>query len=313
MSSASAELFHHEALLYEGLADFVRCTEPFVREGLETGEDVMVAVTADKLELLRSELGARAEAVAWVDMAELGRNPARIIPAWRDFAERRRPGHGMRGIGEPIWAGRSEDELVECQVHEALLNLAFQGTERFRLACPYDTTSLGDFVIHEALCSHPHVTNGEAIDTSRHYRGASPNGFLPFDAPLPTPPPARARLSFDEASLREVRELVAAYAAEAGIDERRTSEAVLAVHEIATNSVRHGGGAGVLHMWRSGDAVIAEVRDRGHIDDPLVGRHLPTTDVPGGWGCFVANQLCDLTQFRSDSDGTTVRLFVRAN
>ena len=58
-------------------------------------------------------------------MAVLGHNPARIIPAWRDFAD----AHAgpIRGIGEPIWPGRGADELVECQLHESLLNVAFDG------------------------------------------------------------------------------------------------------------------------------------------------------------------------------------------
>jgi MEDS: MEthanogen/methylotroph, DcmR Sensory domain len=54
-------------------------------------------------------------------------NPARIIPAWRDFvASVDGRGHA-RGIGEPIWAERTPAELVECQRHETLLNLAFAG------------------------------------------------------------------------------------------------------------------------------------------------------------------------------------------
>jgi MEDS: MEthanogen/methylotroph, DcmR Sensory domain len=44
----------------------------------------------------------------------------------------------LRGIGEPLFATRSADELVECQRHEALLNLAFQDAPGFWLLCPYD-------------------------------------------------------------------------------------------------------------------------------------------------------------------------------
>ena len=45
----------------------------------------------------------------------------------------------MRGIGEPIWADRSPTELIECQCHEALLNVAFAAAGDFHLICPYDT------------------------------------------------------------------------------------------------------------------------------------------------------------------------------
>src|SRR5213078_2999554 len=103
-------------------------------------------------------LGDDANRVTFADMAKVGANPARIIPAWKAFAAdaagtaARRP---FRGIGEPIWAGRSADELIECQRHEALLNLAFVDTPGFRLLCPYDVSSLGPDVLDEARRSHP--------------------------------------------------------------------------------------------------------------------------------------------------------------
>ncbi len=51
-------------------------------------------------------------------MRVLGSNPACIIPAWRRFlAEWAPDGRPVRGIGEPIWVGRSEAELTECQLH----------------------------------------------------------------------------------------------------------------------------------------------------------------------------------------------------
>jgi hypothetical protein len=41
--------------------------------------------------------------VKFVDMAKLGRNPARIIPAWQKFVDQH-SGYGrpVRGIGEPF-------------------------------------------------------------------------------------------------------------------------------------------------------------------------------------------------------------------
>ena len=119
-------------------------------------------------------------------MADVGHNPARIIPAWREFADAN-PGP-VRGIGEPIWAGRSETELVECQLHEALLNIAFADRSDFRLLCPYDTDiARPASVIHEACCSHP-LVDGEP---SHAFRDAA-RLLAPFDSPLPPPPADRA-------------------------------------------------------------------------------------------------------------------------
>ena len=54
-------------------------------------------------------------------------------------------GRLARGIGEPIWKGRSADELVECGRDEALINLAFAEGRGFTLMCPYDIGSLDAF------------------------------------------------------------------------------------------------------------------------------------------------------------------------
>ena len=83
--------FRHEALLYAGLDEFTQTTAAFVRGGLEADEPVLVVVGAEKIDLLRSELGADAARVEFADMADIGSNPARIIPAWYDFVARPRP------------------------------------------------------------------------------------------------------------------------------------------------------------------------------------------------------------------------------
>jgi MEDS: MEthanogen/methylotroph, DcmR Sensory domain len=61
---------------------------PFIRDGLEAGEPVMVAVSALHTKWLRDALDGQAE-VEFVDIDELGRNPAQIIPAWQQFLNTR--------------------------------------------------------------------------------------------------------------------------------------------------------------------------------------------------------------------------------
>src|SRR5262245_60119537 len=118
--------FVHEALFYGSPEEFLRGTLPFIREGLAADEPVLVAVAAQRIRLLSGVLGPDAGRVAFADMAHLGRNPAAIIAAWRDFVDRDVAARGAgRGIGEPIWPGRAKDEIVEAQHHESLLNLAF--------------------------------------------------------------------------------------------------------------------------------------------------------------------------------------------
>ena len=104
------QAYRHECWLYGGDTEFVAAMLPFIRDGLAREQPVMVAVPQPRLQALRDALGGDATQVAWADMADLGANPARIIPAWQEFTRGdRRP---VRGIGQPIWAGRGHAELV---------------------------------------------------------------------------------------------------------------------------------------------------------------------------------------------------------
>lgn len=303
--------FVHEALLYSGGEEFVRGALSFMREGLEGDEAILVVVDADKIRALRSELDGDGERVLFADMADVGVNPARIIPAWRDFVDAHGvDGRAVRGIGEPIWAGRSPAELVECQLHESLLNLAFAGATSFRLLCPYDTGSLDDSVIAEALCSHPAVVEGEDRRESTVYRGLETIA-APFDDPLPDPTSAPQELAFRSDSLAAARQLVYIRATAAGLSVLRMHDLALAVNEVATNSILHGGGEGVLCIWEHSDALVCEVRDCGRIDRPLIGRERPDEGLDSGRGLWIANQLCELVQVRTLADGTAVRLHMR--
>src|SRR5687767_7957173 len=104
--SSDRDSFRHEALFYAGDEDLVRAASRFLREGLERDEPALVALGSAKLDALRSELDGDADRILFADIAEVGANPARIIPAWRRFVDRFAGQRvGLRGIGEPIWAG----------------------------------------------------------------------------------------------------------------------------------------------------------------------------------------------------------------
>jgi anti-sigma regulatory factor (Ser/Thr protein kinase) len=108
-----------------------------------------------------------------------------------------------------------------------------------------------------------------------------------------------------------VRRVASICAAEAGLGPARREDFLLAVNELATNSVRHGGGGGVLRVWHEDGALVAEVRDGGQIDEPLAGRELPPDGALGGHGLWLVNQLCDLMQLRTFAEGSVVRVHMR--
>ena len=216
----------------------------------------------------------------------------------------------MRGIGEPIGPDRGPAELVECQRHEALLNIAFADAPAFRLMCPYDTDALDDSVLDEAMRSHPVVSHLGGDDDSATYVGLAAAGE-PFRAPLAEPAPAPKEFYFEAAGLAALRQYVGLRAADAGLDGPQVEDLLLAVNEVATNSLLHADGHGVLRVWEEPEYLICEVRDSGSFEDPLAGRRRPMGGQPDGYGLWLANQLCDLVQVRSFVTGSVVRLHMR--
>jgi anti-sigma regulatory factor (Ser/Thr protein kinase) len=299
--------FHHEAVFYAGDEEFVERSRAFIEDGLEREDPVLVMVGLRKLELLRQALGARADDVHFADMEVVGRNPARIIPAWSRFvADHAGSGGGMRGIGEPIWADRSPDELSECQLHESLINLAFAAADDFRLICPYDTSALPADVIAEARRSHPVVSQAGAEDVSHDYCGID-TVAMRFAEPLSEPPADAEQMTVTTGTLRDARRLVRDRAREAGLGER-SDDLVLAVNEVLSNSIHHAREDGVLRVWENGEGLVCEVRDGGHIVQPLIGREEPALGQIGGHGIWLVNLVCDLVQVRSSPEGSAVRM-----
>jgi anti-sigma regulatory factor (Ser/Thr protein kinase) len=301
--------YRHEALFYSGEADFLGRTEPFIRGAVENDEPVLVAISRTKIERLRALIGRMEDKVRFVDMAEVGSNPVRIIPVWREFVdEHAESGVRLRGIGEPIWAERSPEELVECERHEALLNLAFADASPLWLLCPYDVESLHQSVVREAERNHPYLERNGEHQVSPAFRGLE-DIAAPFDQPLPPAPASAERRFFSSAGdLADLRRFVAASASRFGLGEKRVTDLVLSADEIATNSLKHGGGSGTLKIWRDHPAIICEVQDAGRLDAPLAGRVKPKGEAGSGFGLWLAGQLCDLVQVRAFREHSVVRL-----
>jgi anti-sigma regulatory factor (Ser/Thr protein kinase) len=240
-------------------------------------------------------------------MEQLGRNPGRIIGAWRDFMrEHGDDGAAPLGIGEPIWPGRNEAELVECHRHETLLNLAFTHAVPWTLLCPYDAAHLPDEVLDAALRNHAHVTeHGEPRRSDAFVRA------IPAAEPLPAPADDPPVMRFSHGDLAFLRDRIAGYASAHGLAGSRVDDLVLAVDELATNSLRYARGEGTLRTWCEDGSLLVEVADEGHIADPLAGRYLPAPEEIGGRGLFLVNQLCDLVQVRSSPEGSVVRLHMQ--
>jgi anti-sigma regulatory factor (Ser/Thr protein kinase) len=235
-------------------------------------------------------------------MGELGRNPARLIPAIRAFTDRYQ-GRRVRYVGEPAWAARSAAELVEVAKYEALLNQALADVE-ISVLCPYNTTDLPAAVVADACRTHPVLCDGRTERRSADYRGPA---VWPDSLSMPLLAPPDAQVLRYAGNLRRVRDFVTAVTGRAWLSQDRCRDLVMAASEVAANTVRHTSRGGVVRLWATEAEVLCQLEDSGHITDPLAGHWRPNGLV-GGQGLWLVNQICDLAEIRSSELGTTIRL-----
>jgi len=301
--AAAGTEFRHVCFFYRTEPDYATTVAGFLRAALAAGEAAFAAVPPAKAGLIRDALGPDARDVEFADMTTLGRNPARIIARVLTFIG----GHAghVRYVGEPIWPARGAAELREATRHEALINLAFADADA-EILCPYDIAELDPAVIADARRTHPLLLSSGRHRKSPEYAVSShalPNRSLPL--PVPT---NGAMYHTYRTDLSQVRALVLKHAREAGLTESRAIDLVLAVSEVAANTLRHTRSSGTLTLWHDQDEMICEVHDDGTITDPLAGRRRPAPDAAGGHGLWLVHQVCDLVELRSDASGTTIRM-----
>jgi anti-sigma regulatory factor (Ser/Thr protein kinase) len=107
--------------------------------------------------------------------------------------------------------------------------------------------------------------------------------------------------------LAAVRAVVYRYAKQAGLAEHRAIDLVLAVSEVAANTVRHARSPGSLKIWYDTQEIVCQIQDEGTIRDPLAGQRKPSLDAMGGHGLWIVQEVCDDVEMQSDETGTTIR------
>jgi anti-sigma regulatory factor (Ser/Thr protein kinase) len=304
--SAGGE-FSHQAVYYRALDGYPGAVLPFIREGLARAEPVLVAVpplAARRLQAGLALLSHNGDGVTFADITEIGRNPGRIISAVWEFISRH-AGRPVRFLAEPFWPARSAAEAREALRHEALINVAFAETP-VSVLCPYDVAALAPEIVAGAGHTHPIIGTVAEPRANPDYGG----GSVPAAAagPLPPPPAGAERLAYDT-DLRPVRDFVTGFALRSGLDAERAADLMLAVGELAANTLRHTTADGVVHAWTAPGEIICQVTDQGQISDPLVGRRRPPE--ARGLGIWVVHQVCDLVELRTGRDGTVVRVHMR--
>jgi anti-sigma regulatory factor (Ser/Thr protein kinase) len=297
--------FRHHALVYETQDEYLACSVPFLRDGLEAGEGAIVAHTKPGLAMMREALGPDAERVRFVDVSSAYTRPARTLAAYHDvYATQLQTTPTLRCVAD-VQFGLDPAEWDLWTGYEAVFNRAFAHLPAWVL-CSYNANGTPDPIIEGVWQTHPEVVDGDTWTTSDHFE--DPDRLLRRVTPTPEPLPELRSIPFghDTEEFRErlARELVAAH-----VTETQTLDMLLAATEIAENALQHGRGVEDVRFGRARGRFVCEVIDRGDgFDDPSAGYLAPREGV--GTGLWVARQLTWRIEFFRSPTGFTTRIWL---
>jgi anti-sigma regulatory factor (Ser/Thr protein kinase) len=305
----------HDALLYDSPGTLVDIAVPWLLDGLAAGDAAVVATSAGTADILRDAVDndPRVHVLERGDVYR-ARTPT-AITTFRGLAEQR-AAEGVarvRVVGE-VDFGPTERDWLEWQRYESVINEALGGWPLWGL-CVFDTQRLPEPLLQSALHTHSHVVgaDGRRVPNPRFTEPSTYLRSLPVPSePLEDTPP---RLwAQDVADFIGLRHAVAAELGTVDAPRDLVEDFLLAVDEMTSNAVRHGGPPVSLRLWIAGDRIVCSIRDRGPgFDDPFAGYGPAHGDdlSRGGMGLWLARQLCDHVDIAADDDGVAVRLTVR--
>lgn len=298
MDTTAASLPDHLAVPYSTPADLAERLAPQIDGVLAAGAPVLAVLGGPERAAVAATLGVGADRIEFADPARVHAVPAFTVAVrWARLAR-----HAV--AGRALVVGQHLDLPHLAPAHwvrlDAAVDVAIDGLPvRVLCPCPDDEPAV--------LATHPRLLTADGPHTSPGYR---PPPEVLIDHPPPPPPDLGAsdlELPFDAAALPGLRRRVAAAAGATGLDGDRVDDLVLAVNELATNSVEHGPGSGRLRLWLARGSVTAEVADRGRMDVPFPGLVRPSVSGARGRGLWLASELSDVLQVWSDATGTVIR------
>lgn len=164
-------MLNHQVLVYGDDDSFLAATGPFLAEGAARSEALLAVTTARNIDLLREWLGKGADRVSFVEAETWYSAPVSAMNAYRAFLDegQAQSSRWARIVGEPVWAGRSHEEIRGWSQYESLVNLAF-GPMPVTVLCPYDERSVDPAVVATARLTHRLILEGGAVADNPSYQ-----------------------------------------------------------------------------------------------------------------------------------------------
>ena len=297
----------HAMLVYRGPGEHLAACAQYLMDGVAADAAILVAATRPHLDGLRTELSLDGLDTLVCDLTSGGADPGRVLSEIRMFA-RQHSGRPVRCVQDVGWLGRPKEYLAEAFRYEALLSAELAGLPADVL-CSYDADQDSD-LLTVAERAHPIVVDGTQWRANprfaRHVMADE------ADNQTLSPPPRNASTLTFRGDQAEVRRFTAYQARDAGLPADRITDLLIAVSELAGNTLVHTTSTGTLTIWTTGGEILCQVSDSGQISDPLAGTLCPDpTEISSRRGLWLVHQVSDLVQVRTGPSGTTVRVHMR--
>ena len=298
----------HEAGFYASDEEFLALILPFVTEGLDAGEPVVIGYDARKCDLLRAML-PRPVDVQFIADKSLYASPARAIEAYRRQFDR----HLATGAGQIRIAGDVPHEgnggsFAGWDRYESAVNTVWQDYPVWS-RCLYDARTVPDDVRDVVERTHPRlvVPDGAAAPSMR-YQDVAEFAALPApDEPLEVTEPA---LLLVDPTPGQVRTQLARLA-HGRIRISTLEELLFAATEAVLNAQQHGRRPTSVMVWTAYERMVVRIHDCGPGPaGPLTGL-IPAAGAGAapGLGLWLSHQLAHVeVALITDADGFTVRL-----
>lgn len=306
--------YTHDAVFFSTPETLVRAVTPFVGQGLDQGDSVVLACDPENNLAISGAFEHDDRLIFIGRIEDYGRAPT-ALEAFRRLTTRlvRERAAPVRLVGE-VGFGPTVAHWREWSRFEAVSNVALAGYP-LSVTCAYDTSRAPAEALDTAPRTHPHTRDGSRVTPNDEY--VEPAVFLrmvaePDVIPVETTAPD---LVLDPVSLLEqAREEVRAVLRRHGLAEGPRREAtegfVLSVHELLVNGVTHGRPPVTLRMWVREEHLVATVTDRGGgFDDPFAGYLFDGAGVmQSDLGLWLVRRHCRDLSARRTPEGFTVRV-----
>jgi anti-sigma regulatory factor (Ser/Thr protein kinase) len=309
--------FAHTAVIVDSDRALRAVLVPALRRALDAREAVHLVVGAHTAEVVRDELGARADDVRWGDPRGYYQRLGFAYEGFRRYlADAHAAGRRVHVIAEPDLAGgpgggTPPDRAAAYLAYEAICNDTY-APYGSPVTCVWDSRHHPRQAIDDARRVHRYELTEAGRVPSPAY--VPPHAYLAGrdETPLDdVPAEVEHDLEFaDGTRLGRLRAGLRPSIEADGFTGEAADDIILAVTEIATNGLAHGTAPVRLRVWHRGDTLVAQLDDRGgQTLAPDAGYRRPDAGTtPGGRGLWLARQLADSVLTHSEPGRTSVRL-----